>query len=154
MQQFEIVSPKYGNKIVLVDDEDYERVSQFKWSAQHDTKGKLRAVTRQAFVGLTIFLHRFILELDREDRRIVDHINRDPLDNRRSNLRITSRSINYYNSERSDNSSYIKVVPHGFVVRASLNKRVVHLGTFKTREEAAEVAQRYRESRFTNATTP
>lgn len=44
------------------------------------------------------YLHRIILGLKRGDRRIGDHINRDKLDCRRKNLRITDAKGNAKNS--------------------------------------------------------
>lgn len=41
---------------------------------------------------------RFLLGLDRGDRRVADHINGDTLDNRRCNLRVATHSQNTINS--------------------------------------------------------
>ena len=46
--------------------------------------------------GLAIVLHRFIMELDNSNI-IVDHINRNRLDNRRCNLRLVDKATNNYN---------------------------------------------------------
>lgn len=54
---------------------------------------------------LAIVLHRFIMELDNSNI-IVDHINRNRLDNRRCNLRLLDIATNNYN--RTPNKLNIK----------------------------------------------
>ncbi|MCC4588756.1 HNH endonuclease [Xanthomonas sp. NCPPB 1067] len=74
--------------------------------------------------------------------REVDHENRDRGDNRWSNLRLATRSENNMNSKvRLDNTSGFKGVHRSrtgkWFARIAHNKRVIGLGTFRTREEAA-----------------
>jgi hypothetical protein len=80
------------NRYALVDDEDYEKVSRLSWKytggyAAHNytVKGKQGC----------IYMHRLIMNAHRG--RFVDHINHDPLDNRRTNLRICTHSQNHMN---------------------------------------------------------
>lgn len=74
----------------------------------------------------------------------IDHINGDPLDNRICNLREASRHQNCFNTKiRSDNTSGVKgvsVCPRGKPWRAqiNINKKVVVLGHYLTKEEAIE----------------
>jgi hypothetical protein len=72
----------------IIDAEDAQRVEDFKWHIQ--SKGYI--ASNEA--GL---LHRLIIGASKE--QIVDHINRDKLDNRKANLRIASRSANVHNSK-------------------------------------------------------
>lgn len=75
--------------VAWVDECDYPLVSSCKWTL--DRNGY---VVRKSG-GRKVLLHRQILNapqgLD------VDHVNRNPLDNRRSNLRICTRSQNSIN---------------------------------------------------------
>ena len=80
-------------KVALVDDSDYEYLSQFKWySSSHGyamRNGKMVNRVREKRISM----HREILGVT--DPNIhVDHINFDILDNRKSNLRICSNSEN------------------------------------------------------------
>lgn len=95
-------------KVALVDDADFERVNQFKWTASEQPNGRgFRAVR---FVkGSPIYLHRFIMECPAGLE--VDHQNRDCLDNQRSNLRIATRAQNSQNrGMQSNNTTGVKGV--------------------------------------------
>lgn len=97
-----------NNKLyIIVDDEDYEYLSQWKWSITargyalrgYRVDGKLH----------NIYLHRQLIDATKGD--IVDHINGNPLDNRRCNLRICTSTLNNMNRPvRSDSKTRIKGV--------------------------------------------
>src|SRR5439155_26016303 len=70
----------------LIDAADAKRVLQFPWYL--DTYGY--AITHMSFEGVrrTVLMHRFLL--DAPAGICVDHRNRDRLDNRRPNLRLST----------------------------------------------------------------
>jgi len=127
--------------VTLIDDEDFEDISEFTWKI--DGAGY---VCRQWICELKIhteLLHRRLKGLSYGDGKVVDHINRDPLDNRRSNLRICDRSQNQCNvGILSSNTSGFKGVSKsnrkGKKWRADIQVRGrrVALGCFFTIEEA------------------
>lgn len=83
---------------VLVDDDDYEWVSQYRWHV--DNEGYVRRGRRKSESGpRMIKLHRVIMRSTSGDGLDVDHINGDRLDNRKINLRRVSRSENMQNSQ-------------------------------------------------------
>lgn len=88
--------PLTKGKSALVDDEDFEFLSQWKWyyNGGYSVRGcKVR-----------ILMHRVINKT--ADEFITDHINRNKLDNRNENLRAATRSLNNFNTKiRSDNNS-------------------------------------------------
>jgi hypothetical protein len=86
-----------NSKVALVDDEDYENVMRFRWYSLFDYN-RYRAIRTDS--QRTIYLHRFILGLTFFDKKIVDHINGDGLDNRRENLRIVTHRQNILNRKR------------------------------------------------------
>jgi hypothetical protein len=77
----------------IIDDEDFSLISSHKWSFSRKTKYPRR---RNKY-GETVYMHRLIMGLNRGDKRCVDHINGNVLDNRRSNLRICTRQQNACN---------------------------------------------------------
>src|SRR4051794_15312209 len=86
----------------IVDDEDFDRVSQFKWSV-HVPKGKgprsaMRSLKRKNGRRKSITMHRFILNA--KPGQMIDHANRNPLDNRRCNLRFCNDTQNTVNKQK------------------------------------------------------
>jgi hypothetical protein len=94
----------------------------------------------------SVYLHRLILGISRDDSRQGDHVNRDRLDNRRENLRIVTAQENYQNlSPRHGASKHRGVGWDGrrrrWHARATVQGVRHHLGYHKT-EEAAHLAVR------------
>ena len=76
--------------------EDYDFISQFRWTFKHDNKNdapRIRA-TSGPYVGKDMST----ILLGGSAEMPIDHINRDTLDNTRSNLRKVSRSMNATNA--------------------------------------------------------
>jgi hypothetical protein len=91
--------------VALVDDEDYTSLSQWSWAASHN-KTSVAAVRQQRCGdgrSHLIKMHRQILNAPSGVE--VDHINGNPLDNRRTNLRLASRSQNARNRRRAANNT-------------------------------------------------
>lgn len=87
--------------VTLVDTRDFEFLNQWHWYALWNERSKRWAVQRCASssgVRQSVYMHRVIMGLERGDPLHVDHINHNPLDNRRANLRIATRSQNSANS--------------------------------------------------------
>lgn len=96
--------PLSKGMVALVSDEDYDRVSQFKWYASLESRGtKWYAVRKVTIDGkrVKIRMHRFIVGLPpgKEDTRIVDHKNDNGLDNTRPNLEVTNQVENMQRSK-------------------------------------------------------
>ncbi len=93
--------PLTKGQITLVSTEDFERVTAFKWTAMWNQYTRsfyaYRWVGTGYKRGTTQYLHRFLMDLPRGDKRQVDHINHDTLDNRRSNIRVVTQSENAKN---------------------------------------------------------
>jgi len=95
--------------VALVDDEDFERVNQFKWCASKESRGtKFYAIRWQRINGkqTKIRMHRFILGLPPgkeckhyQSGLVVDHVNGNSLDNRKRNLELIDWCDNTYRSD-------------------------------------------------------
>jgi|SRR5271157_1721466 len=99
--------------VALVDDEDFESVSEFGWSAHvHLRKDdSIRSVyaVRQVTPHKSQRMHRFILGV--EDSAVkVDHKDHNGLNNQRYNLRTTKTQNNQNARIRPDNTSGFKGV--------------------------------------------
>lgn len=88
----------------LISDEDYEKVSQYRWRVDIGIQKSEKEYCRVRRCDNGVKLHRFILDVT--DQKIeVDHINRNPLDNQRENLRLCSRRENLLNKEKHLNAT-------------------------------------------------
>jgi hypothetical protein len=98
----------------------------------------------------TVYLHREILGLQPGDGMEGDHISRDKLDYRRSNLRIVTHAQNAQNVSVSPGktSRHRGVCWDGsrgrWLAQAKVNGRNYYLGRFSSEEAAAEVARAFR----------
>jgi hypothetical protein len=87
----------------IIDDEDFERVSKYKWRANVTSWGTY-AVTwmRIEGRGQHVYLQRFLLGLPRD--KLITFANGDKLDNRRINLKYTTRSKSQMGRPRRSNN--------------------------------------------------
>lgn len=130
---------KYGiDKVMLVSEEDYEWVSQYKW---YVTKNGY-ATTFQD--GKIQTLHRLICNTPKG--MVTDHINNNRLDNRRENLRIVTHKQNSHNSQKPSpekTSSRYKGVQYFkaegvWIANIMVDGKSVRIGSFQTEELAAK----------------
>jgi len=126
----------------IVDEEDYERlVAMGKWYAlkkKHHVYA-VRSVRLKEKRPLFI-MHRVIMEA--KDGQIVDHINRDGLDNRKANLRICSHAENIRNQigHSMSFSKFKGVVRHKNAWQSQIGfaGKYIYLGRFENEVDAAK----------------
>jgi len=133
--------------VALVDDEDYARVSQYKWCAltrnNYDTVYAVRAV-RIGGKCKTIMLHRLILNLPRSRKPEVDHKDNNGLNNQKQNLRICTYSENGANQRKTRGASSKYKGVHWDKGRSKWRSEInvagcrISLGRFSSEEEAGE----------------
>ncbi len=134
---------------VLVDDEDYEGLRVFKWRWSSHSYARRNGVRlKGSKIQPTIVMHREIMKAQLGDH--VDHIDGNPLNNQKSNLRILTPSDN---AKRKT-----KVPKRGGKYQACLRGvsktrsgkyralitcgKTITLGTFNTEEEAGKAFDR------------
>lgn len=128
-------------KVALVDDEDFDKLNKFTWKTNSPYPGYFRAYRYSNYKS--ILMHREIMKASKN--KIVDHINGDALDNRKSNLRLCKFADNLRNRKRrtcSKSKSKFKGVnyaKHGkkWQVIICLNYKKINLGKFNDELEAA-----------------
>lgn len=132
------VVPLTQSKYALVSEEDYEIVNQYNWSAAIMSNTE-EYLAKACINGKTIRMHNLILKTN----KVIDHINNNPLDNRRENLRICSQHQNIMNNRGHKNStSKYKGVSwqnrsSKWVVQITHNRKVQFSKLFIDEEEAA-----------------
>lgn len=101
-------------KVAFVDDADYEELNKYKWIASKThTEGKYMVCRWQTIapnIRQRISMHRYLLSVV-DSKTVVDHINNNPLDNQRHNLRICTQKQNAKNrtSKKDGKSKYLGV---------------------------------------------
>lgn len=122
------LSPK---GITIVDDSDYNKLSKHKW---YLSSGYAINENREK-------MHRLIIQP--KTNEIVDHIDRDKLNNTRSNLRIVTHRQNAHNSSKRKNTknnykgvNYVEKIGL-YQSRCRINGKDYFLGHFKTEIAAA-----------------
>lgn len=140
--------PLTQGKFAIVDDCDFEELSKHRWLAHANYLGKFypeRAI-REEGKQKTWRMYWSIVGKP-EKGFCVDHIDGNPLNNQRSNLRVCTYGENNANrGHRSDNKVGLKGVVYYKGTfrepryRAQINKngKVRSLGYFRTPEEAHE----------------
>lgn len=140
--------PLTRGQYAIVDDEDYERLSKMKWTYLHKhgkSEGEGYGVHyyRVGSKVKAVQMHRLIT--DAPAGMDVDHINGDGLDNRKSNLRVCTRSQNLRNQRVKSNKkgSRFKGVhripnpKNPFVASIYVSGRLRYLGVFHSEVAAA-----------------
>lgn len=124
---------------VRVDAADVPALSEHDWAVYYQNWS--RTISRGAGSGVGM-MHRFIAQPGRG--LVVDHINGDPLDNRRSNLRVCTQGENARNRRkyRPTASIYKGVCKNAsrrnpWVAIITIRRLVIKLGVFETEESAA-----------------
>lgn len=141
----------------MVDAQDLPSLSRYRWSFAGKGYVGRRDYSLGRNNGRAEKIHRTILGLDWGDKRTVDHINHDPLDNRRSNLRVCAQAENCQNHPgwRESSSKYRGVSfdkPRGkWRASAKVNYRQHFIGRFDSELEAAEAAAEFRRQHMSYA---
>lgn len=123
-----------NNKVSVVDKEDYYKFNSYKW---HFTHGYARSDAG----GKKTYLHRVIMNAPQG--KVVDHINGDTLDNRKSNLRIISHQDNIENRTKLNKNNksgfrgvYLETRTGKWVAKYKVNYKNIQIGKYNTKEEA------------------
>jgi len=135
--------PVYPGHIAIVDTDNHERLSKFKWTLHQkgDCKYARRNKRHPDGKQTTILMHREILSSP-----MIDHIDGNGLNNKRTNLRPCTNSQNSANRKKSKRNT------SGFKGVCKRSKRwdayirvggiQIHLGCFDTPEQAAHAYDR------------
>ena len=139
-------------KVALVDDVDYVYLMQWKWQA-HTSRTSWRPTRRTRVEGkwTSRYMYHDIAERMGMRTAIVDHVDQNPLNNRRSNLRAATYSQNGHNcGPRQRSTTGVKGVSfhkekHKYHAQIQVASKKYHVGYYKTLAEAAVAIQKKRQ---------
>ncbi len=127
--------PLTQGKFALIDDEDYKLVSLYNWRWL-STRNYAQTSIQQNGTWRTIQMHRLILNAPKGVE--VDHVNGNGLNNRRSNIRLCTRSENMRNRRGWKlNESWGSSFKGVHRMKDGRFRAQIFLGTFDTELEAA-----------------
>jgi hypothetical protein len=131
----------------IVDDEDFDFLSQWKWSAlASSSPGKFYAVRttgkKEGGKPRMILMHRVLVSAPLGS--IVDHQDGNGLNNRRKNIRVCTHAQNMLNrvANRSLKTSHFKGVSRHTNGKWSVWFRERYVGQFPTEQQAAAAYDR------------
>lgn len=125
-------------KFAIVDAEDYDWLSQYKWCAAKD---KEAFYAHRGNGGTTVSMHRAIMRAPKG--MMCDHKNHNGLDNRKGNLRLCTSAQNQYNKrpKKGCASRYKGVVLRSnrkrWRAKIGFSRKRIHLGDFANEIQAA-----------------
>jgi hypothetical protein len=131
----------------IVDAEDFDRLSAFKWFAVWNTHTKsFYAISAGKRIkggrAKVIRMHQQILECGPGEQ--IDHRSHDTLDNRKENLRKCTHQQNCYNHriKKNNTTGFKGVCFHKaagkWVAGIVVNRKRIHLGIFSSKKDAAD----------------
>jgi len=128
----------------MFDYEDYDMIKQYCWRLKKS--GYLITNIRHEDKRYTVEMHRLIINnfpFSKDLKNyVLDHIDRNKRNNRRSNIRITERQKNSFNSNisKSNTSGVIGVCWHKenscWTSHIRFNGKMIYLGSFHNIKEA------------------
>lgn len=127
-----VITMKNGSTFTcLIDSEDKNIICVYNWTILNGYAARCRKPHK---------LHRFVM--NPENNQVIDHINRNRLDNRKSNLRIAGKCTNQLNRlYKVGKSGYRGVTRAGvkWSVNINVNGKSKYLGRFEDIIQAAKV---------------
>ena len=121
-------------RVTLVDTDRLTDVLQHNWVSVRAGRSRHRYVSAQ-IDKKRVYLHRYL----RPDLPMIDHINRNGLDNRVSNFRETDHSRNIFNQ---DPTQGVRQLPWGSWQGVIKHMYRQYSKCFRTREQAVEWRQK------------
>jgi hypothetical protein len=126
--------------VVLIDKEDYESIKFYKF---HISKGYVASTECNPRT-----LHRFIMGVT-DPKVYVDHIDGNPLNNTRSNLRLSNAKLNAQNRAKSSKAAskyhgvYRSIHGKRWISKVTIDGIEYNIGVYDTEKQAAVAYDEY-----------
>jgi hypothetical protein len=145
--------------------EDIDKVKEanLKWHIKTADTNGLHYVQACKYLGIidgkpkyqTLYLHQIILGVSGR-KKMVDHINHNPLDNRQSNLRLRTNKENVTHRKGANKNSTTGIrnvcydrTHDKYIVQLQVDGKHKCFGRFDNLDEAVECAERVRDIYYT-----
>lgn len=150
MTKFIMLTGKHGEgTVALVDDEDFEQINRFSWYVGN---GYARSGSRENM----LHMHRLIMKPSND--KVVDHIDGDRLNNKRSNLRICTQKENLKNRKKQKDSGNtykgVKYKKGKYECSIIVENKFIFIGIFEDEIHAVNAYNYYSEIYFGNFSKP
>lgn len=134
------LSGEYGigylkdNEPFYFDLEDYDLIKDIYWNKTN--AGYIRGYKNKK----QKWIHRMVI--NKNENEVIDHINRNRLDNRKENLRVCTQQENTFNSKLSKNNTsgiigvYLRKDTNSWSSNLMFNREKISLGCYNTKEDA------------------
>lgn len=142
-----------NNMRFYFDEEDYELINKYTWHEHDDGTNIYPRTLYDRYYdssgkrhNVYIMMHQLLQKAHYSNKNdlIMDHIDGNTMDNRKQNLRETTRQKNMFNvktpaSNKTGHKGIYKTASGKFQVKINIDKKAVYLGTYKTYEEALKI---------------
>jgi hypothetical protein len=135
-----ILNIKENNYCLLIDENDYFLIQNKKVGV---LRTRLNNYAYCMIDGKLSLVHRLIMGLEKGDKKMVDHIDGNGLNNKRNNLRIATHSENGANKSSIPNTSskykgvYWEKRKNKWQSQITFNNRTKSLGRYNSEKDAA-----------------
>jgi hypothetical protein len=123
---------------IIIDNEDYEKFCEHTWYITHKHTKYCRTNIYINGKKTTLKLHRFLMNLENGDERIINHIDGNGLNNVKSNLEICDQMYNTQSINKKTRFGCITILndrEKKYEAKVTINKKR-YRKCFYTKEEA------------------
>lgn len=135
--------PLTKGKFALIDEIDYENISKFKWC--YESFDGCEYAARKDSNNKTIRMHQMIM--GKVKNKVLDHKDRNGLNNTRSNLRFVTRSENAINTFKTK-GYYFDKRRLCYRIKVQVLKKAYYLGSTKDELVAQATIKKFKEQFF------
>lgn len=121
--------------MMLIDEDDMNTFLMYSWHLKPMNQGSKIYYCHSSFNGKNWLFHRLIMQA--KTGQMVDHINGNPLDNRKSNLRFVTPSQSQMNKGSCKRYKGVYRARDKWVAEIQKNGRRYRLGRYNSEECAA-----------------
>ena len=139
MKLIDISTPKYPNTFALVDDEDFDWLNQYKWTAVSRRQGGTIYAMRKG-----VYMHRAILGIYKDYDGVINHRNHNGLDNQKRNYVLCADR----SSSKQKISRTYKIKKYQGIIQHKADKKwtvairkggeYIYIGRYHSEDEAAQ----------------